>query len=99
MALRRQCKMLGLLIFAVTVLLAFADAGTVRLFRRRRASRGWWCALAVAWSVGAGMGFQTPKLREGPRRPTQTPTDWRQLEYPSPKGGKRWVSGNPLEAD
>jgi hypothetical protein len=40
-------------------------------------------------------GFQTPKLREGPRRPTQTPTDWRQLGYPSPNGGKGWVSGNP----
>ena len=43
-------------IFAVTVLLAFADAGSVRLFRRRRAGRGLCCALAIAWLVGAGIG-------------------------------------------
>jgi hypothetical protein len=48
--------MLGLLIFAVVVLLAFADADVVRLYRRRRAGRGWWCALAVAWLTGARLG-------------------------------------------
>jgi hypothetical protein len=34
--------MLVLVIFTVTVLLAFTDASVVRLFRRRRADRGWW---------------------------------------------------------
>jgi hypothetical protein len=93
-ALRRRCKMLILLIFAVTFLLAFADAGIVRLFRRRRAGRSWWCALAVAWLVGAWGGFffeyrPTPVLRV-----FGAPVPGVFLHWEGPLGEERWVDFN-----
>jgi hypothetical protein len=87
--------MLGLRVFAVTVLIAFADAGIVRLFRRRRAGPGWWCALAVAWLVGAGLGAWGGFFFE--YRPTPVlrifgaPVPGAFLSWEGPQGEEQWV--------
>jgi hypothetical protein len=87
--------MLGLLIFAAVVLLAFADAGIVRLFRRRQAGRGWWCALAVAWLIGAGLGVRGGffyEYRPSPvLRVIGAPVPGAFLYWEGPPGEEQWV--------
>jgi hypothetical protein len=82
-----------LLIFGVIVLLAFANAAIVRLLRR--AGRGWWCALAVAWLAGAGLGMwggfffeyrPTPDLRV-----FGAPVPGAFLHWEGPRGEEQWV--------
>ena len=84
-----------LLIFAVTVLLAFADAGIVRLLRRRRGGRGWWCALAVAWLAGAGLGVWSGfffEYRPNPElRVFGAPVPGAFLHWEGPPGEEQWV--------
>ena len=87
--------MLGLLILVVCILLALANAGIVSRFRRRRAGRGWWCLLAVAWLAGAGLGVWGGFFFE--YRPTPVlrvfgaPVPGAFLHWEGPPGEEQWV--------
>jgi hypothetical protein len=83
------------LIFTMLVLLAFLNAGIIRLLRRRGAGRHWWCALAIAWSAGAGSGVwsgcffeyqPTPELRV-----LSAPVPTAFFHWEGPLGEEQWV--------
>jgi hypothetical protein len=85
----------GLLIIAVVAVLALANVALVRLLRRRAPGRGWWWAMAVAWSAGAGLGVWGGFFFEYQPSPDLrvfgAPIPAAFLHWEGPPGKEQWV--------
>ena len=87
---------MGLLVVTVVIIvLVYANAFIIHRFQARRAGRGWWVAMAVAWSVGAATGvwsgfyFEYRPLPE--LRVFGAPIPHAFFHWEGPLGEEQWV--------